>query len=755
MTSTMLRASRVCARVVAPCLFIGLAATVRAQPRPTSNLRLAAPITTWDEAIPLGNGLLGGLVWGGGSRINLSLDRADLWDLRPAAPYGTEGYRWADIQRLVAARAEDSLHMRFDDPYEQVPHPTKLPGGRVVLTLEDGRYIQSFLLDLARAEAQVQLTRGTVRGFFGTADSVALFEVPALRRVDLVRPASLDKLGYPPATVGGDTVAGVRTQWMLQRAAEGLTYVLAVSTQRTGDSSLVAVSIATSADGADPLAIARHRIADALTRGYLLSARRHAAWWARYWRSVATLTVPDTALQAHLDLVQYYYAAAARRGTPPIPLQGVWTADANTLPPWKGDLHNDLNTQMTYLAAHASGAEEAMRGWLDYNWKLLPTYRRFARDFYGVDGAAIPGVMALDGRALGGWGQYSLSPTMGLWVAQSFHLEWQYTRDADFLRDRAYPFVAAIGRAARALLQEGPNGRLRLPLSSSPELYDNSLKAWLPQSSNFDLALLHWAFGALDEMATALGDTTAGQGWRATRTRLEPLAIDAASGALAVAAGLPLAESHRHFSNAMAIHPLGLLTVDAPVDTLVVQRTVNQLRQFGTGEWMGYSYAWYSAMLARSGRGDEALRYLEDYRRGFLLRNGFHANGEQTRLGLSNAHYRPVTLEGNFLALHAAQEMLLQGWGGVVRVFPALSERWRDVSFRDLRAEGGWRVSAWRERGVTQRVRIESTAGGRLRLRDPFNGAVAEWNRADLRRVGAEYVIDLPKGAVLTGTFLR
>ena len=205
---------------------------------------------------------------------------------------------------------------------------------------------------------------------------------------------------------------------------------------------------------------------------------------------------------------------------------------------------------------------------------------------------------------------------------------------------------------------------------------------------------MHWAFRSLDEMATALGDSAAAAEWRATKARLEPLAIDAASHGLAVAAGIPFAESHRHFSNAMAIHPLGLLTIDAPGDTVTVNATVNQLRQYGTGEWMGYSFAWYSAMLARAGRGEEALRSLEDYRRGFLLRNGFHANGEQTRLGLSNAHYRPVTLEGNFLALHAAQEMLLQGWGGVVRVFPAVSARWQDVSFRDLRTEGGWRVSA-------------------------------------------------------------
>ena len=69
---------------------------VGGQPAAASDLRLAAPIATWDEAIPLGNGLLGGLLWGGGAdhRINLSLDRGDLWDLRAAAPFGSRCFTY-------------------------------------------------------------------------------------------------------------------------------------------------------------------------------------------------------------------------------------------------------------------------------------------------------------------------------------------------------------------------------------------------------------------------------------------------------------------------------------------------------------------------------------------------------------------------------------------------------------------------------------------------------------------------------------
>ena len=738
-------------------LFAVRPAPMGGQPVAASDLRLWAPIATWDEAIPLGNGLLGGLLWGGGAdhRINLSLDRGDLWDLRAAAPFGSADYRYGDIIRLVRERKGDSLRVRFDDPYDNIAYPTKIPGGRIVFTLAPSRTARSFALSLVRAEASVRLDTGVMRGFFSAVDTVSLFRVPDLDSVSIVRPSSLDKLGYGGATFGADSSRGRLEQWMVQPAALGLTYVVAIGSRRDGASTLVAITIATSRDGANPVVVARARLGRALRGGYEVAFRAHRAWWQRYWTTSSSLSVPDSALLSHLDFVQYLYGAGARNGAPPLPLQGVWTADGSSLPPWKGDLHNDLNTQTTYLAAHAAGADDAMRGWLEFNWKLLPQYRRFARDFYSVDGAAIPGVMALDGQPLGGWGQYSLSPTMGLWVSQSFHLHWRYTMDRRFLRERAYPFVAELGRATSALLQRGANGRLRLPLSTSPEIFDNSLRAWLPSMSNYDLALLHWVYGALDEMATALGDSAAAGRWRATGAQLEPLVIDSTTGALPFATGLPYDASHRHFSHAMAIHPLGLLTIERARDSVVVERSLDQLKRYGSDAWVGYSFVWYSAMLARAGRGEEALQQLEAYRRAFILRNGFHANGDQSGTGLSKFTYRPFTLEGNFLALHAAHEMVLQSWGGVVRVFPAVSTRWRDVSFRELRAEGGFRVSGVRVAGRTVSVRVVSIAGGVLRLRDPFEGRAVRWSRGGVRREGRDYVVRMGKGEALEGRLYR
>ena len=108
-----------------------------------------------------------------------------------------------------------------------------------------------------------------------------------------------------------------------------------------------------------------------------------------------------------------------------MPLQGVWTADNGGLPPWKGDYHNDLNTQMTYIGYHAAGNFDEGACYLDLLTKLAPAFTQFARDFYGTPGLASPGVMSLAGQPLGGWGQYSLSPTMTSWNAHMFFLHWR------------------------------------------------------------------------------------------------------------------------------------------------------------------------------------------------------------------------------------------------------------------------------------------------------------------------------------------
>ena len=179
---------------------------------------LRAPVDKWDEAVPLGNGLLGGLLWGEGQTIRLSLDRGDLWDLRTPAAIHEKGFTYANLQKLVREQNVGEISRLTDAPYNH-PTPTKLPAGRLEIVLDPARTVTSFELDLARAEGRVRLSDGTsLVAFFSAVQPVALIRIPgaAPREIRLRIPGSgaggdtgpdshaVAALGYPPAKTGSD-----------------------------------------------------------------------------------------------------------------------------------------------------------------------------------------------------------------------------------------------------------------------------------------------------------------------------------------------------------------------------------------------------------------------------------------------------------------------------------------------------------------------------------------------------------------------
>lgn len=436
-----------------------------------------------------------------------------------------------------------------------------------------------------------------------------------------------------------------------------------------------------------------------------------------------------------------------------MPLQGVWTADEGTLPPWKGDYHHDLNTQLTYWAYLHPGHLDEGLCFLDYLWNLLPEMKRFAKRFFECDGASVPSVASLNGYPLGGWPQYSFIPTNTVWLAQSFHLHWQFTQDKTFLKERAYPWCVEVAKCVEAVMEETPEGKLRLELSSSPEINDNTPNAWLKANSNFDQSLLLWFYAAMEEMALVLGKKEEAAKWRGVLAKLEPLerAKGWWEGALKVDRELELEHSHRHHSHLMAIHPLGLITSEGDdADRKTIEQSLLHNDRLGTGQWTGYSFSWMACLSARVGLAERAHSMLKRYLDAFITRNGFHVNGDFKNLGQSYFKYRPFTLEGNFAAMHAVHEMFLQGQGGVVRVFPAVISKWKDASFKDWRVQGGWVVSASRAGGKTKCVDVEATVNGVLRLRNPFGPGGGKWSMK-VKHEGADVVVKLKDGDVLQG----
>lgn len=760
------------------------AEAVVSPPGPELNLRLVAPIRTWDEAIPLGNGAMGVLVWGETNLLKLSLDRGDLWDERPSRAFQKvrDRFTWSEMQRMVRENRSAEFNEVFDSNYDYDGPPTKLPAGRLELVLDPNANLQGFELKLDRAVGVARLADAReLEAFVDAAqveEPVAFLRLPAasLREARLRSPESVQKLGYPAARTGGNA----RARWFEQPTADGGAYVVYAAWRDFSQSTLVAVTVATSKGGKNALDQAKSRVERALREGWDRRLRSHAEWWSVFWGQ-SSVNLPDPRILQHYYLVRYFYGAASRRGTPPMPLQGVWSADAGTLPPWKGDYHNDLNTQMTYMGYQAAGHFDEGAAFLDLLWDLLPRFRDFARDFYQAPGAAVPGVMSLAGQPLGGWGQYSLSPTMGAWNGHLFYLHWRYTGDRRFLRSRAYPWCREIGECLLHLLRPGPDGTLRLPLSSSPEIFDNTLRAFLRPNTNYDLMSMRMLFLALEEMARELGRFEQATRWRVAAHRIGPFHMRP-DGTLLLDEQTELPGSHRHLSNLMGLYPFNLVTVDGPPrDQQVIASSLRQWEQAGTRAWCGYSFSWMAALRARVGDAEGALRHLDIYARAFILRNGFHANGDQTKSGYSDMTYRPFTLEGNFLAMAAVHEMLIQSWEGtlsdvaesapqeqrrqrpspdrsplnnaVLRFFPATPAAWGSVAFENLRTEGGHQVSATRQNGIITRVQVVAGRSGTVRIRNTFEEHPMQWNRTDVRRDGKDWIVPLDRGDRVVGFY--
>lgn len=299
-----------------------------------------------------------------------------------------------------------------------------------------------------------------------------------------------------------------------------------------------------------------------------------------------------------------------------------------------------------------------------------------------------------------------------------------YSRHPVF-KERAYPWVKEAARYFENISITDNNGKRKLPLSTSPEINDNTLEAWFQQTTNYDLAAIRFTYTAAAEMATSLGLTAEAGHWNKQLAEWPDFATD--STGLTIAPNYPLKDSHRHFSHMLAFHPFGLLDISQGHDAeRLIKRSIYHVEELGSSNWTGYTYTWLANMKARIFDGDAASRALHIFIKAFCSPNSFHLNGDQLQKGYSSFTYRPFTLEGNFACASAIQEMLLQSHTGVIRVFPALPENWKNASFQNMRAMGAFLVSANYKNGKVQKINIHSEKGGLMKVLNPFTGQIEE-----------------------------
>ncbi|UCD51380.1 MAG: glycoside hydrolase N-terminal domain-containing protein, partial [Phycisphaerales bacterium] len=328
-----------------------LMSNLAARPQAAHNLNYSEPAATWDEAMPLGNGLLGALVWGDGHPLRVSLDRTDLWDLRPVPEFHTPQYSYATMRRWVAQGRIDDLHRLYDVPYGH-PGPTKIPAGRIELSLGADVGFRKAELDLARAVTVVHFAEGqTVEVLVHATQPFGMIRITSMspESFELLAPPFAEEVteeaGAGKISAGDlatlrydapERHAGDGWTGYLQKGWGGFRFAVVLAWRQSATGWVGAWSVATSNESSDPLAQARQTCTEALEERFDAIFAGHCDWWQSYWEQ-ASVSVPNAIIERHWYLETYKFGAAARADTPPITLQGPWTADNRKIPPWKGD----------------------------------------------------------------------------------------------------------------------------------------------------------------------------------------------------------------------------------------------------------------------------------------------------------------------------------------------------------------------------------------------------------------------------------
>ncbi|MBB5282647.1 hypothetical protein HNQ92_000768 [Rhabdobacter roseus] len=730
------------------------------------NMSFPALPTQWDEALPLGNARLGALIWQKGTSLRFSLDQAELWDLRPMEGLKKPTFTYEWVREQVEKKQYGPVQQQGDAPYDREPAPSKIPGAALEWNSQGWGKVTSAQIDLATATAEVLWESGVKLTTYVHANMpYGSFRFENLKNfnVKLIPPAyqgtGAQAAGGP---VEGDDLRRLGyEQGVVQQQDKAITYrqmgwgdfYYTVSVRwKQKDETTWEGAWSISAHAPEQKAVSATIITNnALTLVDSTLRNEHLKWWRTFWEKSA-VAIPDPVLEKQYYLEQYKWGSAARRDAPPISLQAVWTADNGRIPPWKGDFHHDLNTQLSYWPGYAANHLEEGLGYLDHLDNNRDTYRDYTQWYFQTDGLNVPGVTTLTGEPMGGWIQYSMSPTVSAWLAQHYYLHWRYSMDREFLEERAYPWFRDVATFLEGVAEKQENGKRQLPLSSSPEINDNKITAWFTKMTNYDVSLVRFVFSKAAELAEVLDLPEDAEYWREVLAEFPTYALSS-QGDLMIAPQFPYKASHRHFSHLLAIHPLGEIRWEnGAKDQRTIKQSLAVLDQVGPSQWTGYSYAWQGNLKARAKDGKGAAKALKTFAEAFCSPNSFHLNGDQTKSGKSSFTYRPFTLEGNFAFAAGIQEMLLQSYAGAIEVFPAVPAEWKEASFQTLRAEGAFLVSATRVAGQTDEITIRAEQEGTARLKMPFKThVVQEQNGASVTNVANGYMeIAMQPGGSIT-----
>lgn len=722
--------------------------------KPADDLKIwfTRPAAEWNEALPVGNGRLGAMVFGGVEIERLQLNEESVWTGRrmdyhnPKSKEGLKEVRrllfeekHAEAEKVAMEKIMGQLPRDFSQTYQTL--------GDLTFNFGKHRNVRNYRreLDIENAVATVKYSAGGVsytrEVFSSFPDQVLAIRLSADKGGQISFTARLSRPGNKAEIQAkGDRIMmqehvgngiGVKMTAQVRFFPEGGTMTASGDSIRIegANSVLALLTAATDYWDDDPDAVVANRMEAAGKKSFDELKSAHIEDYQQYFKRVdldlgstdavyfSTDSRIDAMKNGYVDphLIKLYYQfgrylliSSSRPGGLPANLQGIW-ADG-LYPPWSADYHININIQMNYWPAELTNLSELHMPFLEFIEAMRADARKTAREVYGTRGITAHYTTDVwHYTEPTGQIRYGMWPMGIAWSCQHLWEHYLFTGDEEYLRELGYPILKEASEFCVDWLVKDPkSGKLVSGPSISPEntfITANGQKASMAMGPTMDHMIIQ------DLLTSTIDASKVLQVDRVFRKELEKTLLDLAP--MQVGSDGRLMEwmeeyaeaepGHRHISHLFGLHPGRQITRNDDSLLEAARKTIAYRLAHGGGH-TGWSRAWIINFFARLQDGEKAYENLLA-----LLR-------QSTLYNLFDTH-PPFQIDGNFGAVAGITEMLLQSHSGELEILPALPAEWKKGLIHGICARGGFEVNIDWQEGRLVKTTILSRLGNDCHIR--------------------------------------